>query len=72
MEERPWPEWRNGRPITQRQLARLLEPFGIKPKTIWIDDRSAKGYDIKWFEDVFARYLGFPSVNPSEVNDSNG
>ena len=31
MEDRPWPEWRHGKPITPRQLAKLLEPFDIKP-----------------------------------------
>ena len=25
MEHRPWPEWRNGKPMTARQLAKLLE-----------------------------------------------
>src|SRR5262249_53934383 len=26
MESRPWPEWKAGKPITQRQLAKLLKP----------------------------------------------
>ena len=33
MENRPWPEWRNGKPITPAALARLLGPFGITPGT---------------------------------------
>ncbi len=42
-EDRPWPEFKNGKPLTQRQLARLLEPFGIIPHmlmggTIWIEE----------------------------------
>ncbi len=32
MEERPWPEWQRGQPITKRQLARILKPFGISPR----------------------------------------
>lgn len=62
MEDRPWPEWRNGKPITPRQVARLLEPFGIKPSTMRIGRRPAKGYDVMEFSDPFARYLG-----PGEV-----
>ncbi len=35
LEERPWREWgRRGKPLTQRQRATLLKPFGIFPKTI--------------------------------------
>jgi putative DNA primase/helicase len=34
MEDRPWPEWRQGKPITARQLARQLEAFSIRPGTI--------------------------------------
>ena len=34
LEARPWSEWKAGKPITVRQLARLLEPFGVTPGTI--------------------------------------
>jgi putative DNA primase/helicase len=34
MEDRPWPEWHQGRPITAPQVAKLLEPFGIRPGSI--------------------------------------
>src|SRR5205085_374174 len=34
MEDRPWGEWRRGAPLTKNSLARLLKPFGIKPKEI--------------------------------------
>jgi putative DNA primase/helicase len=32
-------------------LAKLLKPFGIKPKQLWIEDRNQRGYDLAWFED---------------------
>jgi Sec-independent protein translocase protein TatA len=32
MAERPWSEWRRGQPLTQNSLARLLKPYGLKPK----------------------------------------
>jgi putative DNA primase/helicase len=65
-EERPWPEWNDGRPITPRQLAKLLAPFGIHPKTIRFGEETAKGYDTAQFADAFARYLPAESVTPSQ------
>lgn len=56
-EDRPWCEWKAGRPLTQRQLARLLEPFGIAPKQIW-KGRNLRGYKTGQFSDAFTRYLG--------------
>ncbi len=70
MEERPWPEWRNGKPITARQVAKLLAPFHIRPRTIWIRDTSCKGYELADFYDSFSRYLPDRSVSPSESQNS--
>jgi hypothetical protein len=56
-EERPWCEWKAGRPLTARQVARLLEPFGISPKQLWVG-RNVRGYEKKQFADAFTRYLG--------------
>ena len=33
MEDRPWPEWRKGNPISTRQLARMLKLFKVNPGT---------------------------------------
>jgi putative DNA primase/helicase len=57
MENRPWGEWKAGRPITQRQLARLLKPFQIYPRAIRAGDARAKGYLLDQFSDAFERYL---------------
>jgi len=56
MEERPWPEWKNGRPITARQLASLLKPFGVRPAMLRTEDGVFRGYEMKQFIEVFARY----------------
>ena len=71
-ETRPWPEWKNGKPITDRQLAALLKPYNIKPKTVRRGDQTDKGYRLEWFEDAFARYLPSLSVTASQANDSVG
>lgn len=57
LEERPWPTYSRGRPITPRQLARLLEPFGITPKTIRLPDSTPKGYLRGDLADAWERYL---------------
>jgi putative DNA primase/helicase len=57
MEERPWSEWRQGKPITAPQLARLLKPFSIRPRNIRIGTAVGRGYHRWQFEDVFGRYL---------------
>jgi putative DNA primase/helicase len=65
LEERPWSEWRNDKPITQRQLAKLLEPFKIKPANVWMaNGKVAKGYTLIAFDDAFGRYLPPRSASP--------
>jgi hypothetical protein len=69
MEERPWPEWYHGRPITARGVARLLKPFGITPDTV----KTPRGYSRKDFEDAFSRYIGgaHPLYPPSASQQGN-
>lgn len=69
LEARPWPEWYQGRPITARQIAKILEPFGVAPVTIRTTEGTAKGYKLEDFNDVFPRYLAGSSVTPSQVNE---
>jgi hypothetical protein len=57
-EERPWPEWRQGKPITAPQVARLLRRFGIRPGPIRMKDGEiTKGYRLEHFMDAWGRYL---------------
>jgi hypothetical protein len=79
LEERPWAEWGKAKkPITAPSLAKLLTPFDIKPKTVWLKDRTtAKGYDLADFEEAFDRYLAPPSAEgtasePSGRQDPHG
>lgn len=65
MEDRPWPEWSNGKPITPRQIAKLLEPFRVTPGTIRMAIGTAKGYKRDAFDDAFARYLPEEHVTSS-------
>ena len=68
MEDRPWPEWRQGAPITPRQLASLLKPFRIEPRTLRIGSTTPKGYVLGDLEDAFSRYLPQQSATPPHSN----
>lgn len=55
-EDRPWIEWRHGKALTTRGLARLLKPFGVTPG-IWRDGLSVvRGYRQESFREAWERY----------------
>ena len=68
MEDRPWTDWKNGKAMTAPQMARLLKPFDIRPRTVRISTGTAKGYHPEQFDDAFSRYLSGASqaVTPSQ------
>ncbi len=64
--ERPWASWGKGdKGLTARALAGLLRDFGIKPKQVWIDDETRRGFEREWFQDAWSRYL--PDLGVSSV-----
>ena len=70
-EEKAWASYNHGRGVTPRQLASLLSPYGIKPKTVRFGNNTPKGYELSQFEDAFKRYLT-PSGNlPQRRIDSS-
>ncbi|HVS15500.1 MAG TPA: DUF3631 domain-containing protein [Thermoanaerobaculia bacterium] len=57
LEERPWPEWGRARkPISSVQLARLLRPFGVRPRNVRIGGEVPKGYLRSDLEEAWSRY----------------
>jgi Protein of unknown function (DUF3631) len=70
-EEKPWANYDKGKPITDRQLAKLLKPFTIISETVHPHETGevrARGYKRERFEDAFSRYLS--SANGSQ-NDAS-
>jgi putative DNA primase/helicase len=65
MEDRPWPEWKRGNPLTKTSLARLLKPFGIRPKQV--KAFNAKGYERAPILEAHGRYC---SAEPEETIDT--
>ncbi len=81
MEDRPWPEWRLGKQLTARGLAKLLKPFGITPGTKRVGanvtgSETAKGYKRSDFEKAWKNYgIGETpslSVTTSQPLSDNG
>ena len=55
MAEAPWSDW-FGKQITARQLAKWLNPYGIKSRGIRLGDQTPKGYRREDFIDAWSRY----------------
>ncbi len=70
MEERPWPEWRHGKPITPRQLARLLKPFDIQPRQTRFGLTNSRAYHLDDFGDALSRYADLSATALQTNNDA--
>jgi Protein of unknown function (DUF3631) len=71
MDDRPWPEWKAGKPMTQVQLANALRPFRIRPTTIRIGLTTPRGYPKEAFEEAWSRYLPTAKTSsPAEAGAS--
>lgn len=67
IEEAPWGDFR-GKPLGGGALARLLRPYGIKPRMLRSGDKTARGYERVDFEEDWSRYL--PEAAEPEVSES--
>jgi hypothetical protein len=56
MEDRPWPEWSKGYPISPTALARQLKGFKIKPKATRFGEKTYSAYDREDLKDALSRY----------------
>lgn len=65
--EAPWATYNRGKPLTPRQLSRLLEPYGIHSKTVRFSSSTPKGFEFSQFQDAFARYLT-PTAAPETLS----
>lgn len=63
LEDRPWMEWRHGRPITAQSVAKQMKPFGIKVTVKKLGGTATRVYQRGDIEAAAARYV--PSIrNP--------
>ena len=81
LDDAPWSEWRGiggdqqPRPLSLGELARLLAPFGIWPRTIrprtTAREKTAKGYHRSQFEAAWRSYC-VPAGTPAQPSDVRG
>jgi len=63
LEESPWGDW-YGRPLSARDLAKLLRPYRIKSRSVRLPDGSTpKGYSRTDLEDAWSRYTRIPATS---------
>ncbi len=78
LEERPWCEWKKGKPMTQNSLSKMLGSFSIHSKQLRIGTDKKRGFELDQFSDSFSRYIPtlpdtpIQSGTTVQVNDSNG
>lgn len=65
LEERPWSEWKRGKPMTQNSLSKILKTFGIHSKSLraGVPENNLKGFKKNQFSDAFLRYIPPTSSN---------
>lgn len=56
MEERPWADWRHGRPVNAQVIAKQMKPFGVKVRVLKLHGSSARVYLRSDVEAAAARY----------------
>lgn len=66
LEDRPWAEWRGGRPISDRSIGKLLVPFGIKS----VRTHYGRQFHRSTFEDAWRHYLPPRCWERSDTNDT--
>ena len=71
LDERPWPEFNKGKPLTKATLARQLGKFNILSGTIRLaGGQTPRGYYLSTFDDAFARYLPPKSATTPQLNNN--
>lgn len=67
-DDRPWCEWRHGKPLSARGLARLLRRFGIVGSKWREGATTCRGYSKTAFADGWGRYGMLPGATLSATS----
>jgi hypothetical protein len=67
LDESPWGDW-YGKPLTARALAKLLRPYGIKSKVIWVGSDTPRGYIRTDLADAWRRYATSATTQHDDGN----
>lgn len=63
IDDSPWSEHNRGKEISPRQLAGLLNLYGIKPEMMRVNGQPIRGYNRTSFIDTWERYLPLATVS---------
>jgi hypothetical protein len=66
IEESPWGEW-FGKALTPTGLAKLLKPFGVRPRSIRTATGTPKGYRREDLTDAWDRYTPSVAATPQQL-----
>ncbi|MBV9166214.1 MAG: DUF3631 domain-containing protein [Solirubrobacterales bacterium] len=66
----PFGDYRKGAGLNSRGLAKLLEPYAIRPQRPYVEGVQARGYKREQFTDAWARYC--PQKDDSETETPPG
>lgn len=72
LETRPWCTWHRDNPMTARDLAKQLKPFGIEPNVQTLNGTKVRGYKREDMTDAFSRYLPPPKEDTEHNDSENG
>jgi len=64
LDDAPYGGWNLGAGISTRELGKKLVPYGVRAKSIRIENTKSKGYERVQFEDSWGRY--FPQIPPTK------
>ena len=67
LDQSPWGGWSDGSGINSRSLGWKLKPYGIKAKSVRVDDQTPKGYERDQFMDAWDRYLRIPETKEQQA-----
>jgi len=69
--ERPWADWKRGKPITDKGVADLLKEYRIISRNVGGRSAQSKGYRKADFEDAWERYVP-PEAKKAEERKAGG
>jgi hypothetical protein len=70
-EELPFGGWRDGRGLDSRGLARMLRPYGVRPKSVRTGPDLSKGYAADDFRETFSRYVSDLPTQATQATQAN-
>jgi hypothetical protein len=76
-DEAPWARWHrhardeHDRRLQPTDLAKLLRPFGVRPRQVKIGSQGGKGYHFADLADALERYVGEASASDQEEDDDD-